>query len=140
MNPYFMERTAKIVADVRTRMYSDKFDAKVIEDILQKELNEYHNEVFIYGHSIGYDDGYDAVKSSLDEAAECAYYEGYDDGLNEAVATEEEEYSRGFEDGRAEAESDNEAYTREAVESAYKEGYSEGYSDGVNADFKRNEA
>ena len=132
MKPDFMDITAKLIAEVSTKTC---IDTEVIEELLKDELIEYHNEVLTYGHN-------------LEKAVERAYNEGYADGLNEAVDTEEAAYSRGFEDGRAEAESDNEAYTKEAVESAYNEGYalgyyegrsdghSEGYSDGYSAGIK----
>ena len=107
MKPNFMDRTAKIIEEVRNRSRINVVDTEVIEAMLKDALIEYHNEVFTYARNIG-----------------------YGDGLNEAVATEEVTYDRGFEDGRAEAESDNEAYTKEAVESAYEEGYSLGYSEG----------
>ena len=58
MKPDFMDRIEKIITEVRTRTCINKLDAKVIEEILQDELIKYHNEVFTYGHSIGYDDGY----------------------------------------------------------------------------------
>ena len=153
----FMEKTARIIAEVRNRTSIDD-DAEVIKEILQEELHKCY--------AVGYDYGYIAGKSSLGysevdidnayaEGRSDGYALGYDDGLNEAVDTEEATYSRGFEDGRAEAESDNEAYTKDAVEYAYDEGYSEGrsagysegrsdgydeghsvgYDDGVNGDF-----
>ena len=85
MKPDFMNKTAKIIAEVMVRTCIDKLDTKVIEEILKDELNEYYNEVFKYSRNIGYD-------------------EGYNDDLNEAVAIEEAAYSRGFDDGRAEQE------------------------------------
>ena len=67
MKPNFMDRTAKIMAEIRTITFIDKIDAEVIAGILQDELIEYHNEVFTYGYDKGYDKGYD---------------DGYDDGVN----------------------------------------------------------
>ena len=58
MKPDFMDRTAKVIAEVRARTCIDKIDTEVLEEILKDELTEYHNEVFTYGHTIGYDDGY----------------------------------------------------------------------------------
>ena len=81
----FMVKTAKIIEEVLVRTSIDKTDTDVLAEILQEKLIKYHNEVFTYGHSIGYDDGYAACKSSLDEAAERAYYEGYDDGYERRV-------------------------------------------------------
>ena len=87
MNPYFMDRVTKIIAEVRTRTYIDKFDAEFIKEILQDELIKYHNEVFTYGHSVGYDDGYTAGhKAGLDEAADNAYEEGYSLGYSEGYS------------------------------------------------------
>ena len=111
MKPDFMDITAKLIAEVSTKTC---IDTEVIEGLLKDELIKYHNEVFTYGHNIGYDDGYKLGYSD-------GYYGGYESGLEEAVDTEDDAYSRGFEDGRVEAESDNEAYTNEAVESAYDE-------------------
>ena len=83
MNPYFMDRAAKIIAEVRTRTCINKLDAKVIEDILQDELIKYRNEVFTYGHSIGYDDGYIAgdeagYERGHNEGESDGYVDGYD--------------------------------------------------------------
>ena len=67
----FKDSAAKIIAEVRNRTSIDKIDIDVIEDILQVALIKYDNEVFTYGHSIGYDDGHSD-----------GYYEGYDDGYD----------------------------------------------------------
>ena len=98
MKPDFTDRIAKIIAEFRTRTYIDGIDAKAISEILQDELSEYHNEVFTYCNTTGYDAGYDAgyedgYMSILDEAVERAYsegyyegyYEGYDDGYERRV-------------------------------------------------------
>ena len=90
MKPDFMDRTTKIIAEVRTITCIDGIDAKAISKILQDELSEYHNEVFTYCNTNGYDAGYDAgyedgYTSISDEAAERAYYEGYDDGYERRV-------------------------------------------------------
>lgn len=85
--PNFMARTAKIIAEIRTRTCIDDVDAEVIKEILQDSLNEYHmmldeyykeeyyiaissarSEAYDDGHSDGYADGYDV---------------GYDDGHSE---------------------------------------------------------
>ena len=105
MKPDFMDRIAKIIAEVHNRTCIDKIDTEVLEYILQKELIEYHNEAYTYGHTTGYDAGYtDGHESSLGEAVERAYYEGYDDGLNEAVATEGAAYYEGYDEGRSEVD------------------------------------
>ena len=59
MTNYVRERTAKIIAEMRTRTYIDKFDTKVIEDILNATLKEYYDELNEY-YDAGYDDGYAA--------------------------------------------------------------------------------
>ena len=90
MKPDFMDSTAKIIAEVRTRTCIDKIDAEVLEDILKDELIKYHNEVFTYGHGIGYDDGYDdgytAGKSSLEGDVDNAYDEGYALGYSDGCS------------------------------------------------------
>ena len=53
-----MDKTAKIIEEVMVRTCIDKIDRSIIKEIVQDELIKYHNEVFTYGHSIGYDDGY----------------------------------------------------------------------------------
>ena len=105
MNHDFMDRIAKIIAEVRTRTCIDGIDAEALFEILQDELIKYHNEAYTYGRNTGYDDG---------------YADGRESGLD---------------DGRAEAAPDNETYTKEAVERAYDAGYSLGYYDGAKADF-----
>ena len=100
MKPEFMDRIAKIIAEVHTRTCMDKIDTEVREDILQEELYEYYNEVLTYGHnleeavdsayevgySLGYDDGqFDGYSAGYSDG----YYEGRESGLEGAVATEE---------------------------------------------------
>ena len=81
MKPNFMNRAAKIMAEVRNKTCIDDVDTEVIAGILQDELIEYHNEVFTYGHNIGYDDGH------ADGHAE-GHYEGHAEG-----------YALGYSDG-----------------------------------------
>ena len=69
MKPDFKDITAKIIAEVHIRTCIDKIDTEVLEDILQDELFEYHNEVLTYGRNIGYEDGYEE-----------GYSLGYDEG------------------------------------------------------------
>ena len=89
MKPDFMDRTAKIIEEIRTRACIDKIDTEVIEEILKDEFIKYHNELFTYAHNIGYDDGYDdGCKSCLNEDVDSAYDEGYSLG-----------YSEGYSDG-----------------------------------------
>ena len=98
MQSDFMVKIANIIAEIRVKTCIDDVDAEVLEDILKDELIKYHNEVFTYGHGIGYDDGYDdgytAGKSSLEGDVDNAYDEGYALG-----------YSEGYSDGRSEGNS-----------------------------------
>ena len=73
MKPDYMDRTAKIIAEVRTRTCIDKTDTEVLEDILQYELNAYCRELSDYYHD-GYGDGYD-------EGYALGYSEGHSEGL-----------------------------------------------------------
>ena len=78
MKPDFMARTVKIMAEIRARTCIDKIDTEVIEYILKGELIKYHNEVFTYGHGIGYDDGYIAGDAE-------GYEAGYKRGVNDTI-------------------------------------------------------
>ena len=71
----FKDSAAKIIAEIRTRTCIDELDAEVIKEILQDALIKYHNEVFTYGHSIGYDDGHS-------DGYALGYDAGYDDGYS----------------------------------------------------------
>ena len=80
----FMNRIAKIIEEVLNRTYIDKIDTEVIENILKDELIKYHNEVFTYGHSIGYDDGHsDGYALGYDEGYSEGFSEGYSEGHSE---------------------------------------------------------
>ena len=57
--PDFTGRLAKIIADIHYQICVYKIDAKVIEDILQAEINEQCSKSYDAGHSDGYDDGYE---------------------------------------------------------------------------------
>ena len=97
----FMARAAQIIAEVRNRTSIEEIDLEVLEVILQDELSEYHNEVFTYcntngynagydtGYNAGYDNGYeDGYMTISDEAADRTYSEGYSEG-----------YYEGYDDG-----------------------------------------
>ena len=79
MKPNFSNKTAKIIAEIRTKTCIDEIDAEVIKDILQDTLNEYYrmldesyaeehynaiittrNRAYDDGHSDGYADGYES--------------------------------------------------------------------------------
>ena len=96
MKPNFMDRTTKIIEEIRNRSRINVVDTEVIEAMLKDALIEYHNEVFTYGHNIGYDDGYDDGyadgKSSLEGDVDNAYDEGYALGYSEG-------HSDGYVDG-----------------------------------------
>ena len=87
MTNYVRERTAKIIEEVYNSTYIDKIETEVLERILQDALIEYHNEVFTYGHGIGYDDGhsdgYAAGKSILEGDVDIAYDKGYSLGYDD---------------------------------------------------------
>ncbi len=68
MKPDFMDITARIIAEVRTRTCSNEIDIEVLEEILQDELNEYYDEGYYDGHYVGRSDGYS---------------KGYSDGYSE---------------------------------------------------------
>ena len=78
MKSDFMVKTAKIIAEIRTRTCIDGIDAEALFEILQDELIKYRNEVFTYGHSIGYDNGYIAGN-------EAGYAAGYKRGVNDTI-------------------------------------------------------
>ena len=101
MKPDFMDRIEKIIAEVRTRTCITGIDTDVLFEILHAELSEYHNKVFAYGKTTGYDEGYDdGYCEGSGEAADRAYYEGryegydagYDEGINDG-------YYEGYDDG-----------------------------------------
>ena len=58
MKSDFMVKTAKIIAEIRTRTCIDD-DVEVIKEILQDELKEYYDALHEC-YDDGYDDGLDA--------------------------------------------------------------------------------
>ena len=99
MRPNFMDSTAKIIAEVRTRTSIDNIDTEVLAEILQDEFIKYHNELFTYAHNIGYDDGYDdGCKSCLNVDVDSAYDEGYSLGYDDGY---DEGYALGYDDGHS---------------------------------------
>ena len=81
----FMERTAKIIAEVRNRTCIDE-DAEVIKEILQYELKEYYNELEEYFEEEYY--------IAIARARNSAYDDGYDDG-----------YDIGYDNGQSDSHS-----------------------------------
>ena len=69
MKQYFIDRAAKIIAEIHNRAFIED-DAEVIKEILQEVLDEYYNELHGY-YDAGYDDGYS---------------NGYDEGLSTIMA------------------------------------------------------
>ena len=89
MKTVFTDRTANIIAEIRTRTCIDKIDTEVLEEILQEELVEYYNEALTYARSLE-----KAVDSAFDEGYALGYSEGYSEGHSEG-------YSDGYDDGEA---------------------------------------
>ena len=73
MTPDFMDRTAKIIAEIRTRTCIDDVDAEVIKAILQDSLNEYCTLLKGY-----YDEEY---SNAISSARSKAYDDGHSDGV-----------------------------------------------------------
>ena len=66
MAPNFMDRTAKIIEEVRNRSRINVVDTEVIEAMLKDEIIKYHNEVFTAGYDAGYDAGYNFAKDEVE--------------------------------------------------------------------------
>ena len=75
--PNFMDRTAKIMEEIRTRACIDDVDAEVIEKILQDELNEYCRMLDSYYWEEYHNKYCDEVHSIRNGAYEAGYDEGY---------------------------------------------------------------
>ena len=90
MKPNFMDRAEKLMAEIRTISFIDKFDTKFIEDILKDELYVYYAELQKY-YDDAYDEGYAAGKSSLEGDVDSAYDEGYALGYSEGYSEVENE-------------------------------------------------
>ena len=86
MTPNSAHRLAKIIAEVYNRTFIDEFDAKVIENILQAELDEYYRMLAEY-----YEEEY---YIAISRASSAAYDDGYDDG-----------YDIGYDNGRSDSHS-----------------------------------
>lgn len=78
--PNFMDKTEKIMAEIRTRTFIEDVDAEVIKDALNeyyRMLNEYYveeyynalntarNRAYDDGYDVGYDVGYDEGNSAV---------------------------------------------------------------------------
>ena len=84
MKPNFMDRAEKLMAEIRTISFIDKFDTKFIEDILKDELYVYYAELHRY-YDDAYDEGYAAGKSSLEGDVD-SYALGYTHGFSEGYS------------------------------------------------------
>ena len=88
--PDFMDRTAKIIAEVSAKACVDKIDTEVIEAILQASLNEYCTMVNGY-YKEAY---YTAISSARHRAYDAGHSDGYSLGYDDG-------YSLGYDDGHA---------------------------------------
>ena len=84
MKPDFMDRTAKIIEEIRNRTCIDDVDAEAINEILQESLNEY----FVMLDGYYEEEYYIAISSARSMAYENGYEYGYDIG-----------YDIGYDDG-----------------------------------------
>ena len=84
MKANFMERAAKIIAEIRNRSSIDDVDAEVIEKILQNALNEYYDELDGYYE----EEYYIAISSARSRAYDDGYADGYDEGYSESHSEE----------------------------------------------------
>ena len=75
MKPDVMHSIAKIIAEIHTSIYIDKFDEIFIKDILQDELKAYYVELEDY-----YTEEY---HNATNRARNIAYDVGYDDGYSD---------------------------------------------------------
>ena len=76
MTPNFMDKTAKIIAEIRNKTCIDDVDAEVIKDILQYELHEYYMMLDEYYA----EEYYNAISSARSSAYDSGYDDGYSDG------------------------------------------------------------
>ena len=83
MKPYFMDITAKIIAEIRSRACVDKIDTEVLEEILQYELNEYYYELDEYYTNDVYNEVSRAHRTGYDEGKSEGYSEGYFAGYSD---------------------------------------------------------
>ena len=97
MKSDFMERTAKIIAEIRARTCIDEINIEVLEKILQDELYGYYDELDEC-YDDGYEDGYTAGHSAAESDNEAYTQEAI-------VRAYEEGYSLGYSDCRSEGNS-----------------------------------
>ena len=90
MKSDFMDRAAKIMAEIRTISFTDKFDTKFIEDILKEELEEYYAKLEEYYaklhgyYDAAYDKGHsDGYALAYEDGRSAGYSEGYSEGHSE---------------------------------------------------------
>ena len=80
MTPNFMNRAAKIMAEIRTRTSIDKIDTEVLFEIVQDALNEYYDELNEYYE----EEYYTAITSARSRAYDAGYEDGYDECYSES--------------------------------------------------------
>ena len=95
MEAIFMERAAKIIAEVRSRTCIDDVDAEVLAEVLKDALNEYYDELAGYYAEL---DRYYAEEYyiAISSARSMAYDDGHSDGY-------ENGYEHGYADGYSES-------------------------------------
>ena len=100
MKTNFMDITAKIIAEIRTLTYVDKFDAVFLKELLKDELIKYYDDGYDVGHSDGHSKGYDVGHS---DGHYVGHYEGYELGHSDGYELGQSDgYSEGYSDGRSE--------------------------------------
>ena len=62
MTTNFMDRAAKIIAEIRARTCMDDIDAEVIKDMLNRAYEDGYDDGYDIGYGIGYDAGHSAVQ------------------------------------------------------------------------------
>ena len=108
MTTNFMDRAAKMIAEIRNKTSIDDADVEVINEILQDELTEFCDALFQY-----YEEEYhNAISSARSKAYDDGHSDGYADGHESGYA---DGHSDGYDDGHSDG---------------YADGYKSGYADG----------
>ena len=80
--PEFERGIANILAEVRNRVYIDKIDIEVLEEILKGELKEYYDALNEYYE----EEYYNAIASARNKSYDDGYDDGYDVGFDNGYA------------------------------------------------------